>query len=200
MIFKDIKIFSQNIWNNSLIVNTILETCFSFNVNFIREPFWTNIHSILSSKIREGKDLVGVPNHPNWLTFANNSSNTNDYLRVITYINIRLFSFHFFLCKDIYNHRDILFVFFFNNNNILFLINIYSDSSQLALKFLKDTEVNIHNVHIITGNFNIRDSLWDPYYPHHSIYSDFLIDITDLLSLGLSSPTNCILTRYSDNN
>jgi len=39
------------------------------------------------------------------------------------------------------------------------MINVYSDSSQSALKYLKDTETNIHNVIIITGDFNIRDSL-----------------------------------------
>jgi len=38
MIFKDIKIFSQNIWKNNLIVNIILETKFSFDVIFIQEP------------------------------------------------------------------------------------------------------------------------------------------------------------------
>ena len=49
--------------------------------------------------------------------------------------------------------------FFFQSGIYLFLINIYSDSSQLALKYLKDTKTNIHNVIIMTGNFNIRDSL-----------------------------------------
>ena len=39
-----------------------------------------------------------------------------------------------------------------------FLINVYSDSSQLALKYLKDTKVNINNILIITGDFNIRDN------------------------------------------
>ena len=91
--------------------------------------------------------------------FLNNSSNANDYLRVITYVNIRLSLFCFSLHKDIYNHRDILLVFFFNNNNILFLLNIYSDSLQLALKYLKDMEVDIYNVLIMMGDFNIRDSL-----------------------------------------
>jgi len=36
-------------------------------------------------------------------------------------------------------------------------MNIYSDTSHSALKYLKDTEVNINNLLIITGNFNIRD-------------------------------------------
>ena len=137
----------------------ILETYFAFDVVFIEEPSWLTIHAILSSKNRDGEELVGVPNYLNWLTFANTSSSINDYLRVITYINIRLFSFQFSLHKDIYNHRDILLVLFFNNNDIFFLINIYSDSLQSALKYLKDTEVDIHNVLIMTRDFNIRDSL-----------------------------------------
>ena len=71
MIIKDIKIFSQNVHKNNLIVNTILETKFSFNI-FIQEPSWTTIHSILSSRCSEGEKLVGAPNYPNWLTFSRN--------------------------------------------------------------------------------------------------------------------------------
>ena len=156
MIFKDIKIFSQNVWKNNLIVNTILETCFAFDIVFIQELSWLTIHTISSLKNRDGEELVRALNHSNWLTFTNTSSSINDYLRVIIYINIRLFSFQFSLHKDIYNHRDILLVLFFNNNDILFLINIYSDLLQSALK---DTEVDIHNVLVMTGDFNIRDSL-----------------------------------------
>ena len=37
-------------------------------------------------------------------------------------------------------------------------INMYSDLSQSALKYLKNTEANINNVLIMTGDFNIRDS------------------------------------------
>jgi len=97
MIFKNIKIFSQNVQKNNLIVNTILETQFSFNIIFIQEPSWTTIHFISSSKSRESKDLVGVPSHPNWLMFANNTSKINYYSRVITYVNIRLLVFCFSL-------------------------------------------------------------------------------------------------------
>jgi len=38
---------------------------------------------------------------------------------------------------------------------MFFILNIYSDNQQNALKYLKDTEVNLNNVVIITRNFNI---------------------------------------------
>ena len=51
----------------------------------------------------------------------------------------------------------------------------------------------------MTRNFNIRDNLWNPLYPHHSSLSNNLFIITDSFNLGLSIPTNQVLTRYSDN-
>ena len=47
---------------------------------------------------------------------------------------------------------------FFNNGSIYFLINVYSDSSQTALKYLKNIEANINNILIMVGDFNIRDN------------------------------------------
>ena len=131
--------------------------------------------------------------------FANKSSNIHDYPRVVTYINIRLSFLYFSLCKNFLSHRDISIVSLFINNNILFLINIYSDSLQLALKYLKDTEVNIPNVLAIVGDFNIRDSFWDLIYSYHSAYSDILLNIIDSLSLGLLYSTNLVFTRFLDN-
>ena len=90
--------------------------------------------------------------------FSRKSSQVGDSSRVITYINIHISSLYFSLQNDILNHRDISYIFFFNCRSIYFLINVYSDLSQMALKYLKDTKVNINNVLIITRNFNIRDN------------------------------------------
>ena len=77
-------------------------------------------------------------------------------------------------------------------------MNVYSDSSHSALKYLKDTEVNIDNILLMTSDFNIRDSLWNSSFPFHSSISNDLIIIADLFNLALSTPINPCPTRYSD--
>ena len=69
----------------------------------------------------------------------------------------------------------------------------------MALKYLKNTEVNINNILIMTRDFNIRDNFWNLNYLYHSSYRDTLFDITDSFSLKLSKPTEFFPTRYSDN-
>ena len=124
MILKNLKIFSQNIWKNNFIINMILETNNNFNIIFIQEPSWTILQSISSPSTCKGNPLVGVVNHPNWLTFAREPDTINDCPRVVMFINIRLSSLCFLFHKDIVNHRDILLTSFFNNSDI-FLAHQY---------------------------------------------------------------------------
>ena len=131
--------------------------------------------------------------------FSRNPTCVGDSPRVITYINIRMSSLQFSLWKDIFNYRDIFYISFSNHGLSYFIINIYSNSFQLALKYLKDTEVNINNVLIITGNFNIKDSMWDLNFSYHLPHRDILFEVADSFQLELSKPTEPFLTRYSDN-
>ena len=119
-------------------------------------------------------------------------------LRVTAYINNHLVPLCFSLQTDIINHTDILFLYFTSNCFQYFILNIYSDSAHIVLKYLKNIEVNINNILVITGNFNIRDSLWDSSFPHHSSISDDLLLIANSFQLALSMPTNPFPTRYSD--
>ena len=128
--------------------------------------------------------------------FGRTPVDSNNSPRVISYVNICLSPLWFLLCKDIINHKNINLISFFNDNTYFFILNIYSDSSHTALKYLKDTEVNIDNVLIITGDFNIRDHLWDPTFPHHSTVSDNLFIIADSFNLSLFTATNPCPTRY----
>jgi len=88
MICDILKIFSQNVCKNSLIVNIILKTQIFFDIIFIQEPLWSTIHTILSLMNCKEEELVGVPHHPNWLTFTRSSTNQSDSPKVLTYINI----------------------------------------------------------------------------------------------------------------
>ena len=198
MILKNLKILSQNVWKNYLIVNTILETQSHFNIILIQEPSWFVIHKVPSTLSSKSENLIGTVYHPNWLLFAINSMNKVTSPRVTAYINICLFSLCFSLRSDIINHTNILLISFTNNYTQYFIMNIYSDSSHLALKYLKDIEVSIDNVLVMTGDFNIRDSLWDSTFPYHSSISDDLLIITDSFHLALLMPTDPYSTRYSD--
>ena len=198
MIIKNLKNLSQNVCKNSLIVNTILKTQVHFDIILIQEPPWSKIWKILSTLSCKGEPLMSTCHHLNWISFARIPLVNNNFPRVITYVNTRLSSLCFLLCKDIFNHRDISLISFLNNNVCYYILNVYSDSSHLALKYLKDTEVNINNIILMTSDFNIRDSLWDPSFSFHSSISDNLIMIADSFNLILSSPTNPCPTRYSD--
>ena len=132
------------------------------------------------------------------MTFARIPSNDKDFPRVLVYVNIHLSALRFLLRKDIFNHRDVSLISIFNNNICFYILNIYSDLSHSALKYLKDTEANINNVVLMTGDFNIRDSLWDLTFPFHSSISNDLIILANSFNLALSSPTNPCLTRYSN--
>ena len=194
-----LKFFSQNVRKNKLIIDTILEIQFSYSILLIQEPPWATIRLIPSSKNYKGELLVGVPHHSNWLTFTRNPTNHSNFPRVITYINIHVSCFRFSLWNDVLNHRDISCISFSNQVSVYFIINVYSNSSQSALKYLKDTETNIYNMVIMTSDFNIRDCSWNSNFPFHSSHSDSLFDITDSFSLEISKPMENVPTRYSDN-
>ena len=198
MIVENLKIFLQNVHKNSLLVNTLLETLTYFDIILIQEPSWSKIRKIPSSLNCKGDPLVGSNHHPNWMTYARIYSNDKDFPRVLVYINIRLSTLHFLLQKDIFNHRDVSLISFSINNIYYYILNIYSDSSHTALKYLKDTEANINNIVLMTDDFNIRDSLWDSSFPFHSSVSDDLIILADSFNLALSSLTNPCPTRYSN--
>ena len=159
MIIRNLKVFSQNICKNSLITNTILKTHFHFDILLIQEPPWSEIQKIPSSSNCNSKTLMDTSHHPNWIAFARHPSNNSNFPRVISYVNICLNSLCFLLYRDLFDHRDINIISFTNNDICHYILNIYSDSSHLALKYLKDTEVNINHVLLMTGDFNIKDSL-----------------------------------------
>jgi len=105
----------------------------------------------------------------------------------------------FSLRRDLINHRDINVIDFHNGQDVNFIINIYSDSNQTALQVLCNNIRNIGIMVVMTGDFNIRDSDWDPNIQYHSIHMEDLMSIADSLDLELAIPVNPGPTRFADN-
>jgi len=97
------------------------------------------------------------------------------------------------------DHRDINILLFYNCQDINFVINVYSDSDQIAIWALQDCTRDIRNMVVMTEDFNIRDSNWDPNIHHHSIDSKDLLTVADSLGLELSPPLNLGPTRFANN-
>jgi len=51
----------------------------------------------------------------------------------------------------------------------------------------------------MTGDFNIRNNIWNLLFSYYLVYSDTLTDIADYLNICLSKATNQAPTRYMDN-
>jgi len=105
----------------------------------------------------------------------------------------------FFTKEGHFNHQDINLISFFNHDIICFIFNVYLDNQQNALKYLKNTKVNLNNNLIMTQDFNIRDSDWDSSCSHYLLYSGILREIADNLNLDLSTFINPVSTQYVDN-
>ena len=52
----------------------------------------------------------------------------------------------------------------------------------------------------MTGNFNIRDSIWNNLYFFHPIHRDTIFDITDSFDICLSLSLQQASMQYLDNN
>ena len=65
MIGDNLKLYSQNVHKNSLIINTVLKTESLFDIIFIQESPWLVIQSIASSTSCKEEELVRVTYYPN---------------------------------------------------------------------------------------------------------------------------------------
>ena len=166
---------------------------------FIQEPPRFLIRRTPSHTNPMGDLLYGTPNHLEWTLFIYQDPSQNNYTRVTTYVNKHLARMRFILQLDIINYHDINVLVFHNDRDINLMINIYSDNNQTVLQVLCQNITNMDNTVILTGDFNIRDSDWDPNFQHHSTHTDNLITIADSLGLELFLPSNSGPTRFADN-
>ena len=118
--------------------------------------------------------------------------------RVMCFIHSRLSRLCFALRRDIVDHRNIQLLSFFNRGRCQFLMNVYSDDLHIAVDFLSREALNIPNLLYMDGDFNIRDTKWDPSVLSYPAAGQSLRDLADSYSLVRSLPVLSVPTHYSD--
>ena len=181
---KTIRIFSQNVHRNKILTETILEERkLEYNVIFIQESPWYHIWQVPSHLSLDGEAVIEALHNLVWTLFVQTIAINDDQPRTLTYVNNRLSTLRFTLQTDILDNYDINLTSFSNRGITFFLLNMYSDNHQNTLTYIKNTETNLNDILIMTGDFNIRDSDWDPSFPYHSLYTESLLEIADGLGL-----------------
>ena len=77
-------------------------------------------------------------------------------------------------------------------------MNIYSDDLHTAVDFLSNAAPNIPHLLYMGGDFNVRDTEWDPSVSSHPAAGQALIDLAESYSLVYSIPVLSVSTHYSD--
>ena len=89
MILKNLRLFSQNVWKNKLLTDTVLEINKDFNIILIQESLWSTIWSIPSSTSKEDKTCP------------------------IIQIRLSFLEIYQIIWKDIFNYKNIFLFFLF---------------------------------------------------------------------------------------
>ena len=136
----------------------------------------------------EEKEIISTSNHLSQTISVRTLNTENEHSKFLIYINIKLIRLQFVLRRDIFKYKGINLLFFFNHGIIFFLINIYLDDHQFALKYLKNTEVNLNNILIIILGTMI--GIWCIYTtPHMQIPLGLLLTV-------LIQNIHCLLIKY----
>ena len=137
-------IYSQNVWKNYVLVNSLLEFQKDlYDILFIQKPPWNLIHFAPSTTASGSNEVIGTPIYPEWTQVVQFSQSSEQTPRVMCFIYFRLSRLCFALKRDIVNHRDIQLLSFFNRGQCQFLINIYSDDLYTTINFLFNKAPNI---------------------------------------------------------
>ena len=182
-----------------MLVDSLLESQKGlYDILFIQEPPWNFILFAPSTSSSGGQKVVGAPIHPEWTQVVRSPQDSEQTPRVMCFIHSRLSRLCFALRRDIVDHKDIQLLSFFNRDRCQFLMNVYSDDLYTAVDFLSRKALNIPNLLYMGGDFNIRDTKWDPSVSSHPAAGQSLRDLADSYSLMCSLSVLSVPTHYSD--
>jgi hypothetical protein len=171
-----IHIISHNVNHSYEHVETLLQTVGVADILFIQEPPRRLIRHTFSASSDEGEAVMGAPLHPDWSLFENPPSDTVP--RVSTYMHKHLLKLQPALRRDVLSRED------------LFLLNVYNDTHNCAIKCLSEAADLLLSFHLAVGDFNCHSDVWDPRVTHHHTTMQSLIDCMSDIGLFWLWPEN----------
>jgi hypothetical protein len=161
-VLQQLRIFCQNVNRNYVYMDTLLASLNeSYDLLFIQEPPWQLIRSAPSSRDREGEDVIGAPNNPNWGCLVR-PSGLDLPPRVAVYFNKRLRGLRPGFCRELADHRDILIFSLGLGAEAALFANVYSDSRHTAIDWIHDHLPGLPELHVMCGvsSYSVRLRPW----------------------------------------
>ena len=193
---EEVRILCFNVARSYEHVDSFLERNKSrFDIVFLQEPPWKRIRSAPSTRSKEGDDVTGAPNHPDWLAIVR-PPDADEAPRVMAYVSRRLASYRPALRRDIVDHRDIMLLSLFTGREPMHLLNVYSDAQHTAITWLSRNIARLPPVSYMGGDFNSHSAVWDDSVLHQHWDSNSLIESAQLMGLDWARPSNHGPTHY----
>src|SRR6202171_835956 len=194
--FSQLWILCQNVNRNYVYMDTLLASLTeSYDLLFIQEPPWQLIRSAPSSCDREGEDVIGAPNNPNWGLLVR-PSGLDLPPRVVVYFHKQLSGLRPGFRRELADHRDILIFSLGLGAEAMMLANVYSDSRHVAIDWLHDQLPMLPNLHLMCSDFNVRHRDWDPSGPLVNAAASRLVASASARGMSISTPVEVGPTHF----
>jgi len=167
----------------------------SFDIVFLQEPPWKRLRAAPSTHSKEGEDIVGTPNHLEWLAIVR-PLEVDKAPRIMAYVSKCLASYRLALQCDIVNHRDIMLLLLFTGRELLNLLNVYSDAQHTAITWLSRNHARLPAIAYMAGDFNSHSAVWDERVTRQHGDANTLIETAQLMGLEWARLSNHGPTHY----
>ena len=182
-----VRILSFNVAKNFSYMDTVLQTCKNrFDIIFFQEPSWRLIRKAPSAHNREGEDVVGAPSHPDWLTIVRTAGPDDEVCpRIMAYVSTHLKPWRPSYRRDLIDHRDILPLSLFIDEQVVNIMGVYSDDAHTAIRILSEKADSLPPYDYIGGDVNCHSRECDTAVSDHRTTAISLLDTTAKLGTEL---------------
>ena len=145
---RELRVVTFNIAKSYELCDVLLESCKDkYDVIFLQEPPWRTIRTAPSASSKEGDPVMGAPKHPAWTSMTRKPSQRERRTRprVMAYVSTRLVKLRPAYRRDIVDHPDIFVLSVTSNDTNHYLMNVYNDDENSALKHLERVREGILN-------------------------------------------------------